>query len=191
MSTSLKHANKAYLLAITLMISSPAVADDYRHWTAQRLLQAAWTALLIAEVALAMIPPFLLPSSSFSPLPPSLSFLPRSCLLSSPPLLVARHRRDIPLSSGSAPRTWSPARRRVSAVQFQRHLRCTYDRLRHPAHCARAGAAGGRIGGRAALSRSLGVGRRARGGPGVPRAGRRRCRFAALKQIKLVASEMK
>jgi hypothetical protein len=43
MSTSLKHANKAYLLAVTLMISSPAVADDYRHWTAQRLLQA-WTA---------------------------------------------------------------------------------------------------------------------------------------------------
>jgi hypothetical protein len=40
MSTSLKHANKAYLLVVTLMISSPAVADDYRHWTAQRLLQA-------------------------------------------------------------------------------------------------------------------------------------------------------
>ena len=40
MSTSLKHANKAYLLVVTLMRSSPAVADDYRHWTAQRLLQA-------------------------------------------------------------------------------------------------------------------------------------------------------
>jgi hypothetical protein len=44
MSTSLKHANKTFLLAVTLMMSSPAVADDYPHWTAQRLVQAWSTA---------------------------------------------------------------------------------------------------------------------------------------------------
>ena len=55
MSTSLKHANKTFLLAVTLMMSCPAVADDYPHWTAQRLVQAWSTATTVAKVALAMI----------------------------------------------------------------------------------------------------------------------------------------
>ena len=46
MSSSLSQTKKSLVFAMALLLSSPTIADDYRHWTAENLLKA-WSAASI------------------------------------------------------------------------------------------------------------------------------------------------